>query len=201
MASKISGSKIAKTYADALFQLGVSLYIKEKNAEVFYKLVFDLQDLLKLLSETPIFKEYLDSPVIPKSQKKEVLVNSLGKKVLPNTLNFLLLLIDAKRINQLEQIAVYYLEQVYDYLGIKFVDVYSATELTEKQQTVLSAKLESMFGPVFTKPYVQPAKVVLKMHTDSSLLGGFVIKSGSKIVDLSLKGELQDLAKNLGVKI
>ena len=49
MTNKMSAIKIANPYAEAFFQLGLSLYIKDENPDIFYKLIFDIQDLLKLL--------------------------------------------------------------------------------------------------------------------------------------------------------
>jgi F-type H+-transporting ATPase subunit delta len=201
MANKMSDSKIAKIYADALFQSGLELYLKDKDPEAFYQLIFNIEDIIKLLDMNLLFQTYLDSPTVPKAKKKSLIQKTLGDKLLLKTINFLLILIDAKRINLLESIGVYYLDQVYYYMGIRFVDVYSTVELTTKQQTVLSTKLQSMFKPVFTKPYIQPVKIVLRVNTDSSLLGGLIIKSESKIIDLSLKGDLQRLATKLGVTI
>jgi len=49
----MSALKVANPYSKALFQLALNLYIKDKtkNPDIFFKFIFDIQNLLKLLSE------------------------------------------------------------------------------------------------------------------------------------------------------
>jgi len=201
MSKKNANSKIANPYAEALFQLGLSLYMKEDNPDVFYKLIFDIQDLLKVLSENPVLEEYLSNPIIASKDKKAILEKCFNGKLSSNTMNFLSLLIDKKRISSIELIGKKFLEKAYDFVCIKFVEVWSTIELTTKQQKALTNKINEMLGPVFTEPYVQSANIQLTLRIDNKILGGLVIKIGSKVIDLSLRGELQGLAKQLDIMI
>jgi F-type H+-transporting ATPase subunit delta len=201
MSKKNANSKIANPYAEALFQLGLSLYMKEDNPDVFYKLIFDIQDLLKVLSENPVLEEYLSNPIIASKDKKALLEKCFTGKLSSNTMNFLSLLIDKKRISSIELIGKKFLEKAYDFVCIKFVEVWSTIELTTKQQKALTNKINEMLGPVFTEPYVQSANIQLTLRIDNKILGGLVIKIGSKVIDLSLRGELQGLAKQLDITI
>jgi F-type H+-transporting ATPase subunit delta len=199
MTSKMSSSKIAKPYAEAFFQLGLSLYINEDNPDLFYKLVFDMQDLLKLLSEVPDLKEFLTNPLNSAQAKKQVLEKCFSQQISSNTMNFLNLLVDKKRISFIESIGEKFLEKAYDFLCIKFVEVRSTMKLTSTQEKVLIEKINSMLGPIFTEPYVQFANIRLSLIIDETILGGLVIKIGSKVIDLSLQGELQRLRKELDI--
>jgi len=201
MSKKNANSKIANPYAEALFQLGLSLYMKEDNPDVFYKLIFDIQDLLKVLSENPVLEEYLSNSIIASKDKKAILEKCFTGKLSSNTMNFLSLLIDKKRISSIELIGKKFLEKAYDFVCIKFVEVWSTIELTTKQQKALTNKINEMLGPVFTEPYVQSANIQLTLRIDNKILGGLVIKIGSKVIDLSLRGELQGLAKQLDITI
>lgn len=201
MTNKMSAIKIANPYAEAFFQLGLSLYIKDDNPDIFYKLIFDIQDLLKLLSESPEFASFLENPLNSAEAKKAVLEKALKNKISPNTMNFLNLLIDKKRIGYIESIGKKFLEKAYDFVCIKFVEVWSVIELTPKQQKALINKINDMLGPVFTEPYVQSANIQLTLRIDKKILGGLVIKIGSKVIDLSLRGELQRLGKELDIVI
>lgn len=193
--------KIANPYAEAFFQLGLSLYIKDENPDIFYKLIFDIQDLLKLLSESPELESFLQNPLNSIEAKKNILDKCLGKKISPNTMNFLNLLVDKKRIGYIDSIGKKFLEKAYDFVCIKFVEVWSTIELTSKQQKALSNKINHMLGPIFTEPHVQSANIQLTLRIDKKILGGIVIKIGSKVIDLSLRGELQRLGKELDVVI
>ena len=66
---------------------------------------------------------------------------------------------------------------------------------------VLINKINEMLGPVFTEPYVQSANIQLTLRIDKKILGGLVIKIGSKVIDLSLRGELQRLGKELDIVV
>lgn len=199
MTNKMSSSKIAKPYAEAFFQLGLSLYINEDNPDLFYKLVFDIQDLLKLLSEVPNLKDFLMNPLNSAQAKKQVLDKCFSQQISPNTMNFLNLLVDKKRISFIESIGEKFLEKAYDFLCIKFVEVRSTIKLTSAQEKVLIEKINSMLGPIFTEPYVQFANIRLNLIIDETILGGLIIKIGSKVIDLSLQGELQRLRKELDI--
>lgn len=201
MSSKMSAMKIANPYAEAFFQLGLSLYLKEDNPDLFYKLVFEIQDLLKLISEAPDLKEFLQNPLNSAKAKKLVLEKSFNQELSPPTMNFLNLLVDKKRISLIESIGKKFLEKAYDFVCIKFVEVWSTVELSSKQQKALINKINTMLGPVFTDPYVQSANIQLSLKIDKKILGGLVIKIGSKVIDLSLRGELRRIGKELDVII
>lgn len=197
MTNKMTATKVANPYAEAFFQLGFSLYIKDDNPDIFYKLIFDIQDLLKLLSETPELESFLQNPLNSPEAKKTLLSKTLSTTISPTTLNFLNLLIDKKRIGYIKSIGKRFLEKAYDFVCIKFVEVWSTVELTPAQQQALITKINEMLGPVFTEPYIQSSNIQLTLRIDKKILGGLVIKIGSKVIDLSLRGELQRLGKEL----
>ena len=199
MTNKMSAIKIANPYAEAFFQLGLSLYIKEDNPDIFYKLIFDIQDLLKLLSSSPELESFLENPLNSAESKKLVLAKCLNNKLSANTMNFLNLLVDKKRIGFIDSIGKIFLEKAYEFVCIKFVEVWSTIELSSKQQKALIKKINDMLGPVFTEPYVQSANIQLTLRIDKKILGGLIIKIGSKVIDLSLRGELQRLGKELDI--
>ncbi|CAM9106978.1 unnamed protein product [Chrysoparadoxa australica] len=199
--SSMVGQKIAGPYAEALFQLGLSLYMKDDNPDIFYRIIFDIQDLLQVLVNNPNLESFLASPLVPNKEKKAILEKTFGNTLSVNTMNFLSLLIDKKRIGYINAIGKKFLERAYEFVCIKFVEVWSTTELTSNQQKALTRKLNDMLGPVFTEPYVQSVNLQLTLRIDKTILGGLVIKIGSKVIDLSIKGELQRLAKELEVVI
>ena len=90
MANTMFGSKIANPYSEALLQLGLNLYLKEENAntQVFFQIIFDMENLLTLLKLTPVLEKYLSNPLIPDKDKKDVLEKCLTKKKLVQQQNF-----------------------------------------------------------------------------------------------------------------
>jgi F-type H+-transporting ATPase subunit delta len=199
MTNKLLGSKIATPYAEALFQLGIYLYLKEKDSNLFYQIIFDIQDLLKLFTDVPSFKEFLLNPLIPSKDKKNILKKCLNEE--SNILDFLQLLIDKKRIQYIDIITSQFLEKIYNYLNIKFVEVWSVVRLNQDQQNAIQGKIQKLLKTIMSESDANSAKIKLILRLDPSLLGGLIIKLDSKIIDLSFKGELQFFAKKLDIVI
>lgn len=199
MANTMFGSKIANPYSEALLQLGLNLYLKEKNADtqVFFQIIFDMESLLTLLKLTPVLEKYLSNPLVPDKDKKDVLKKCLTKKTSTTTKNFLMLLVDKKRIGFLSTITQTFLNKAYEFICLKFVEVYSAFPLNKEQKEQLVEKLKILLGPEFTSSKVYYSKINITFRIDKEILGGFIIKVDSKIIDLSLRGELECLAKQL----
>nr|YP_011007565.1 ATP synthase CF1, subunit delta [Syringoderma abyssicola]WAM64994.1 ATP synthase CF1, subunit delta [Syringoderma abyssicola] len=198
MSNTLFGSKIANPYSEALLQLGLNLYLKEENdTQVFFQIIFDMENILAILKLTPMLEEYLSNPLIRDIDKKNVLKKCLTKKVSPTTKNFLMLLVDKKRIGFIQTITQTFLNKAYDFVCLKFVEVYSAYPLNKGQQTLLIEKLKILLGPEFTTSKIYYSKINITFQVDKEILGGFIIKVDSKIIDLSLRGELQSLAKQM----
>nr|YP_005090054.1 ATP synthase CF1 delta chain [Fucus vesiculosus]CAX12434.1 ATP synthase CF1 delta chain [Fucus vesiculosus] len=199
MANTMFGSKIANPYSEALLQLGLNLYLKEKNTDtqVFFQIIFDMENLLTLLKLTPVLEKYLSNPLIPDNDKKNVLEKCFTKKTSNTTKKFLMLLVDKKRIGFLQTIIQTFLNKAYDFVCLKFVEVYSAYPLNKEQKEQLVERLKILLGPEFTTSKVYYSKINVTFRVDKEILGGFIIKVDSKIIDLSLRGELECLAKQL----
>jgi F-type H+-transporting ATPase subunit delta len=202
MTNKLIASKIANPYAEAFFQLVIKIMITEgQSLEIFYILLFDIKDLLKVLDENPELVNFLKNPLYSNESKKILLNKCFKKKRSIYTINFLNFLIDKKRINVIEEICQKFLEKAYNFACVKFVEVSSPITLTKKQEELLIKKITLMLGPVFTEPFPQPAYVKLIVKIDQKILGGLIIKFGSKVIDLSLRGELQRIAKQMDILI
>nr|YP_010032324.1 AtpD [Schizocladia ischiensis]QOW07531.1 AtpD [Schizocladia ischiensis] len=201
MTTRKYGSNIGRPYAEALYQLGLSFFIEKNNSTEFFKIVFDMQDLSTLLKTTPIVSEYLSNPLISNDNKKVILMQCLGKKASTNTKNFLKLLVDKKRISYIEGITQVFLEKIYNFVCIKFIDLWATYDVSEPQQQRLINKLILFLEPDFSKCHGKLPKVNLTVKIDKNLLGGFILVMDSQIIDLSLKGELQRLAKQLEVTL
>jgi F-type H+-transporting ATPase subunit delta len=72
--------------------------------------------------------------------------------------------------------------------SIKMIEVSSAFKFTNRQKNTLVKKLKQL---------TKAREVRLVLTIDPSLIGGFVIKTDSRVIDLSIKGQLQQLAKHL----
>ena len=102
-------------------------------------------------------------------------------------MNFLLLLVDKRRMGLLEAINDCYQELSNKAQGIIIADVTTAYDLKAELKARLSSKLESVTGK----------KVALRTHNDKSIIGGIVVKIGDTRIDGSVAGRLQALKAEL----
>ncbi len=173
--------KIAAPYARALFDFSV-----EKN--IMHLITADFQNLDIFLSESAELTEFLDNPVASEEAKREVLAKTLESQIDAETFKFLMVLISRNRINLLSSVIATYLELVYEAASIKKIEVTTASAFTNVQKNTLIQKLKEL---------TNAREIRLVITVDSTLIGGFLIQTESKVIDFSIKNQLQKLAKHL----
>jgi len=174
-------SKIATPYARALFDFSV-----EKN--IMHQITADFQNLELFLNETPELTDYLNNPIVSKDSKSQVLTKTLKSQVNAETFKFLMILVKRDRINLLKSVLAKYLELVYEAASIKMIEVATAYPFANLQKNTLIQKLKDL---------TNAREIRLVITVDSSLIGGFLIKTESKVIDFTIKNQLQKLAKHL----
>lgn len=174
-------AKIAAPYARALYDYSV-----EKN--IMHQITADFQNLEVFLKKTPNLIEYLNNPIIIADQKTELLNKILKSQLNNETFKFLMILVNRSRINILEAIIEEYLNLVYRVASIKMIEISTAFAFTNLQKNTLIKKLKKL---------TQAREIRLLITVDSSLIGGFLIKTNSKVIDFTIKNQLQKLAKHL----
>ena len=174
-------SKIAVPYARALFDFSV-----EKN--IMHQITADFQNLDIFFSETSDLTDYLNNPVVKQEAKREILSKLLKSQINTETFKFLMVLVERDRINLLRAIISNYLELVYQTASIKMIEVSTASTFTNAQKKALIQKLKEL---------TNAREIRLVINEDPSLIGGFLIKTKSKIIDFTIKNQLQQLAKHL----
>jgi F-type H+-transporting ATPase subunit delta len=174
-------SRIAAPYARALFDFSV-----EKN--IMHQITADFQNLDTFLSETTELTEYLNSPVVGKQAKRDILAKVLKSQINTETFKFLMILVNRNRISALTAVISKYLELVYETASIKMIEVATASAFSNSQKTTLIQKLKEL---------TNAREIRLVITVDSNLIGGFLIKTDSKVIDFTIKNQLQQLAKHL----
>jgi F-type H+-transporting ATPase subunit delta len=99
-----------------------------------------------------------------------------------------MVLVKRGRINLLRAVINNYLELVYQTASIKMIEVSTASAFTNTQKDTLIEKLKEL---------TNAREIRLVINEDPSLIGGFLIKTDSKIIDFTVKNQLQKLAKHL----
>ena len=174
-------SKIAAPYSRALFNFSI-----EKN--IMHQITADFQNLEKFLKETPELTEYLNNPIVTQEAKREILTRTLQSQLNASTFKFLILLVNKDRINLVNSVIVSYLELVYETASVKLVEVSTACTFTNSQKNNLVQKLKEL---------TNAREIRLVITVDPNLIGGFLIKTESKVIDFTVKNQLQKLAKHL----
>jgi F-type H+-transporting ATPase subunit delta len=173
--------KIASPYARALFDFSV-----EKN--IMHQITADFQNLEIFLNESSELTEYLSNPIVRKNAKQEILTKILQPQLNAETFKFLMVLLDRGRINLLKSVITNYLELVYETASIKTIEVVTAFAFSNAQKNTLIQKLKEL---------TNAREIRLVVAVEPSLIGGFLIKTESKVIDFTIKNQLQQLAKHL----
>jgi F-type H+-transporting ATPase subunit delta len=173
--------RIAAPYARALFDFSV-----EKN--IMHQITADFQNLDVFLDESDELLDYLNNPIVSNDAKSEILTKLLKPQVNAETFKFLMVLVKRGRINVLKSVITTYLELVYETASIKTIEVATAYPFANLQKNMLIQKLKEL---------TNAREIRLVISVDSSLIGGFLIKTESKIIDFTIKNQLQKLAKHL----
>ncbi|MBH8578427.1 F0F1 ATP synthase subunit delta [Nostocaceae cyanobacterium CENA369] len=182
MKSNVETAEVAQPYAQALLSVAQSKNLTEEFGE-------DARSLLNLLKDSEQLRNFIDNPFIQPENKKAVISRILGGEGSNTYLrNFLLLLVDRRRILFLEPILEQYLALLRQLNQTVLAEVTSAVPLSEEQQQAIKEKVIAI---------TNARQVEIETKVDRELIGGVIIKVGSQIVDASLRGQLRRLSLRL----
>ena len=167
---------LAKKYGRAMYELAAEQNCLEQTEK-------DLRFISETVSENDNLAEILNHPLLAKDVKKDTIKQLFADKVQPVVLQFLYVVIDRGRIGSLAAITDIYASLAHHGMGIEEATVTSALPLTESQTEALKAKLSEMTG----------SKIILKQKVDASLIGGFIVQVGDRLIDGSVARQLSTL--------
>ena len=171
-------SQVGRRYSKAIFEIA-----EEKNQ---VKEIYEMLNSAMVLYRTDKeFKNFILNPLIDNEQKKSVLNEIFGKDNSEN-LNILLYILDKGRMNCIKYIVAEYLKIYYRKNRILDVKAIFTKELTDEQKKKLIDKLSQKTGK----------EINLEIKIDKDILGGGIIKIGDKIIDGSIRRELDNWKKS-----
>ena len=180
----MTSSAVATRYANALADVvtAAGSAVKPQDA------VLQLRAFAAAMAESPELYNSLITPAVPLARKRAVVSRIADALQIARIVrNFLLVLIDHRRIPALPDIADT-LEVVLDErLGIARAEVTSAAQLTEQQRSALNAELERLTGK----------RIRARYGVDGSLIGGVVARIGSTVYDGSVRAQLEIIQRRL----
>ena len=172
--------RVAKRYARAFFQL------TEKNLPAARTNLASLGPVKELFENQEAAK-VLASPAMPMDLKQSLLKYALDQgNASVETRNFVNTVAEGSRVEAIPDAVDAYAELIDEAEGTLKAQVSSAAPLDSATQQGIASALEGILKK----------KVVLESSIDSSLLGGFVVRVGNYLVDLSLKTRLDALSES-----
>ena len=177
MASEKAEGGLAGRYANALFELA-------QDQKAIDAVSADLASLRRALETSPDLARLVRSPVFSAADHAKALKAILDKMgANPLTAKFVLLLAQKRRLFVLLPIIAAYERLVARSRGETEAEVTAARALSDGEIAELKSVLKSKLGK-------EPR---LHAKIDPTLLGGLVVKVGSRMIDSSLRTKLDGL--------
>lgn len=172
----------ADRYAEALLELGS----EEGNLE---ELAEDVKAIKEAVSGSTEFRSFIEHPLVPKGDKREMLTQVFGESVKKETLNFLMLLVDNSREDHLKMICDRFLDMKMDRQNLTRVKVFSALEGDQEE---LKSLVKEPLGRA-----LDTSVEITQVKQDKDLIGGIKLEIAGKVVDGSARRQLLNLREHL----
>lgn len=179
----IATSEVAAPYAQALLSIAQSKNSVDELSQT-------AGDFLNLLKGSDELSAFLANPIADKEAKRGVINKVLGDDANPQMKNFMMLLVDKGRIALVQPIFESFQALVRELKQTVLAEVISAVELSDEQKETVRQKVQNM---------TEAKSVELVSTVDPDLIGGVIVKIGSKVLDASIRGQLRRIGLQLGV--
>jgi F-type H+-transporting ATPase subunit delta len=177
VAENPSVSGVSGRYATALFELA-------RDERSIDAVKADLDRFDAMLSDSADLKRLVRSPVFSSDTQVRALSAVLDKAGISGiSANFLKVLTNNRRLFAVDQVIRAFRALVAKFKGEATADVTVAEQLSDKNLDALKTALKSMTGK----------DVSLNVKVDPSIIGGLVVKLGSRMVDSSLRTKLNSI--------
>jgi len=176
-ASSTDVSGLAGRYAAALFELA-------EDREALDAVAGDLGNLRAVLDESGDLRRLIRSPVLSREDQGRA-ITALAERAGFHELTrqFLGLLAHKRRLFVLPEIIAVYRAMLGRHKGEVSAELVSAVPLSEAQARTVQEQLSAALGQTVT----------LARAIDPGLLGGLVVRVGSRMIDASLRSKLHRL--------
>ena len=172
---------VSSTYGDALFELA----LEENRLDSMYEEIAAAKEVF--LQNDELFK-LLNHPKVVKDEKIAFMESVFKGRVSDEVMGFFHIIVMKDRYNDMIAIFDYFLHKVKEHKGIGTAHVTSAIVLSEEQKAAVEKRLlETTRYHSFEIDY----------NVDPSILGGLIIRIEDRVVDSSLKTQLDKLTKQL----
>jgi F-type H+-transporting ATPase subunit delta len=173
----VHASGLAGRYASALFDLA-------RDGNALDAVAGDLADLKGLHAENPDFRRLIQSPILTREEQSRA-VTAIAEKAGAQDLTrkFLGLLAEKRRLFALPAMIDSFAAMLSAHRGEIEAEVISAAPLTDEQKKTVEKQLAEAAGQ----------KVQISAVVDPGLIGGLIVRVGSRMIDASLRSKLHQL--------
>ncbi len=172
-----SVSGVSGRYATALFELARD----EKSVDAVKA---DLERFTAMLADSPELTRLVRSPVFSADIQSRALAAVLEKAGIGGiTANFLKVLTANRRLFAVTDVIRAFRALVAKFKGEATADVTVAEPLNDKNLEAIKSALKAVTGK----------EVSLNVNVDPAIIGGLVVKLGSRMVDTSLRTKLNSI--------
>ena len=168
---------IAERYATAVFDIA-------KDEGQLASLETDIDALDAALTESDDLRAMVTSPLYQRDAQQAA-ITGLAKKMGLSSMvtNTLALMASKRRLFVLPQLVLALREMIAEEKGEVTAEITAASALSDAQAAKLAETLERQVGKT----------VKIKTTVDESLIGGLVVKVGSRMIDTSIAAKLANL--------
>ena len=169
---------MAGRYASALFALAQEQHVTDQVAK-------DLNDFLGLIKDCPDLARFVRSPVFSAEEQVKALGDILAQAgVSPLTGNFLKLVAAKRRLFAIEAMVRDFNALSDQAKGVVRARVTVAEPISQEQWADLEKTLSQMSDG---------KQVAMDVFVDRSIIGGLIVKLGSRMIDGSVRTKLNSL--------
>jgi F-type H+-transporting ATPase subunit delta len=177
----VPASASQRRYASAAF----SVAGQTGDYDAWLSVLGEVARVLQMPSARAVFL----SPAVPAAQKAAAL-----DRIVPNAprlvRNFLHILVDRGRLDQVPGIAEALRDLVNVHLGIVTAEVTTAVALDTDLEQVVAQRLAEHLGR-------EPRQIAIRARVDPSIIGGVIARVGDQVIDDSVRGRIERLRRTL----
>jgi F-type H+-transporting ATPase subunit delta len=167
---------IARPYAEAVFRLA--------KADDTLSDWSSMLQLTAVVADDKRIRALLGNPEVSTKRLGELLLDICGDKLSNKGRNFMLLLVESKRVEVLPEVSELFEQLKTQHEGVLEAKVASAFAMTDVQLKDLVAGLESKFK----------RKIEAKVNVNPELIGGVKVEIGDEVFDASVRGKLEAMS-------
>ena len=163
---------------------GYALYDLASENKCIDDIINNFDSVDKVLKESSDLKRVIQSPLVNSEIKLNILLKIFSKNNLHElTISFLKVLDKNKRISNLSSIILQFKKINSEKRGDISANITSADQLSQDEKDNITNQLKNSLGQ----------KLSLNFDVDKNIIGGLIVKVGSKMIDTSIANKINKL--------